>query len=356
MPFCRKTVALWNEATTTVPGWPATRLTPPPDRHSWPDELRGVILGLLFIALPLIGIAGMGYMLRKRLSQDTLNPVFMSAVLLALPYSHYAFSRAETWHLSYGIFPLLIGTMTLPVAASPNSRLVLAGALLAATLFVTAPYQRSYQYLLARDDWQTISVGTDILRVDGETACEVALLGMLADRYAPNGDSFVATPLWPGAYALLERKSPVVGIYTPFGLTEAYQRAEIARIEAAAPGFVVVTDHALDGREDMRFKNSQPLIEHYFKVNFQSLETFEFGLRGPHQVYVRTAIGRNATSELEKLQPVTKTPNSPGTLQTRNPRCPMLPPTFAQEIARPMCRVGMVGRGCIELIRPPTAH
>src|SRR5262249_51988568 len=155
-----------------------------------------------------------GYMLRKRLSKNTrLDPVFMSAALLALPYSHYAFSRADTWHLSFGIFPLLIGTMLLPVAASPNSRLVLEGALFAISLYVTAPDQRGYQYLVARD-WQTISVGTDILKVDPETACEVALLAMLADRYAPNGDSFVAVPYWPGAYALLERKSPILGIYS----------------------------------------------------------------------------------------------------------------------------------------------
>jgi len=31
MPLWRKTVALWNEATTAVPGWPRTRLTPPPE-------------------------------------------------------------------------------------------------------------------------------------------------------------------------------------------------------------------------------------------------------------------------------------------------------------------------------------
>jgi len=31
LPFWRKTVALWNEAATTIPGWPPTRLAPPPE-------------------------------------------------------------------------------------------------------------------------------------------------------------------------------------------------------------------------------------------------------------------------------------------------------------------------------------
>ena len=89
------------------------------------------------------------------------------------------------------------------------------------------------------------------------TADDIALLRRLAGKYATDGQSFIATPYWPGAYALLERKSPMWEIYALFPRRPGFERAEIARIRIAMPKFAIVIDLPLDGRDELRFPGTR---------------------------------------------------------------------------------------------------
>ena len=100
-------------------------------------------------------------------------------------------------------------------------------------------------------------------------ARDAELLRGLADQYAKNGRSFLATPFWPGAYALLERKAPTWEIYALFPRSPAFEQAEITRLHAADPGFVLVFDFPLDGRDDLRFRNTHPLLNQYIITHFE---------------------------------------------------------------------------------------
>jgi hypothetical protein len=91
----------------------------------------------------------------------------------------------------------------------------------------------------------------------------------LADRYAPAGKSLVVVPFWPGAYALLERKSPMWEIFALFPRPEEFEKAEIERIKASSPGFVFVLDLPLDGRDELRFRNTHPSTYQFILDNFE---------------------------------------------------------------------------------------
>ena len=111
-----------------------------------------------------------------------------------------------------------------------------------------------------------ICIETDIagdkLKVDQEMVTNIEVLTELSDQYAPRNRTFLVIPTWPGAYAALKRKSPMWQIYlsSSFVLPNAsMQQAEIDRIKIANPGFVVIHDFALDGRDDMRFRNTHPI-------------------------------------------------------------------------------------------------
>jgi hypothetical protein len=112
--------------------------------------------------------------------------------------------------------------------------------------------------------------GSDLV-VKPRTAADVDLLRKLADEYAPNGQSFIAMPFWPGAYPLLERKSPMWEIYALFPRTQAFEQAEVERIKTAKPGFALVFDWPLDGRDELRFRNTHPLIYRYILDHFERL-------------------------------------------------------------------------------------
>lgn len=122
---------------------------------------------------------------------------------------------------------------------------------------------------LASKQCVNVDISGKYLQVDPNTASDIALLHQLTDQFAPDGRSFIATPFWPGAYALLERRSPMWEIYALFPRTGAFEKKEIERIKASDPGFAFIFDLPLDGRDELRFKNTHPLIYQFILNNFE---------------------------------------------------------------------------------------
>ena len=60
-------------------------------------------------------------------------------------------------------------------------------------------------------------------------------------------------------------------LYALFPRTPVFERAEISRIKEANPGFALVFDMPLDGRDELRFRNTHPLIHQYILDNFEPL-------------------------------------------------------------------------------------
>jgi hypothetical protein len=104
--------------------------------------------------------------------------------------------------------------------------------------------------------------------VDPGTAGAMKSVAELVESYAPNRREFLVTPFWPGAYAAFRRKSPMWDNYALFPRNDDFQRAEIERIKKADPGFVLVFDYRLDGRDEYLFQNSHPLIDRFIRDNF----------------------------------------------------------------------------------------
>ncbi|MDX2477975.1 MAG: hypothetical protein QNL05_11500, partial [Gammaproteobacteria bacterium] len=98
-----------------------------------------------------------------------------------------------------------------------------------------------------------------------------------------NNKSFVVTPFWPGAYTLLQRKSPVWEIYALFPRSQPFENAEIERIKAAKPGFILIYDRSLDGRDELRFRNTHPLTYQYILDNFNMLSDTP---KPAYQIYI----------------------------------------------------------------------
>ena len=240
--------------------------------------IRGVLIGLFFIGAVVFGVLSIVWVVWQRLHNKQVSPALVAASFLALPYAHYAYSRADINHLAQGVFPLLVGCLVLLSTQSAKIKWPLAFILGAASLWVMYIFHPGGQ---CRDSKQCVMVeitGSN-LRVDRGTASDVKLLRRLAGQYAPEGQSFIAAPFWPGAYALLKRKSPMWEIYPLLPRSQAFQQTEIERIKMAKPGFALILDQPLDGRDDLRFNNTHPIIDHYIIDNFEALAN------SPHPSY-----------------------------------------------------------------------
>jgi hypothetical protein len=269
VPFWESIRFLFEIKATNLPlpvpwPWAVNFVSAPPS-----EAIRQVLVGMFFIGTLVFAVLSLIWVVVHRFTGRNFSPALVAASLLSLPYAHYAYSRADVAHLAMGIFPLLIGCLSL-LAAQPGKikwpmMLILCGA----SLWVAFIYHPGWMSLTAK--YIGVNISGNNLLVDPATANDVELLRSLAERYAPDGQSFVATPFWPGAYALLGRKSPMWEIYALFPRSRAFEQAEIERIEAAKPKFVLIFDYSLDGRDALRFQNTHPWIDQYIINHFEPL-------------------------------------------------------------------------------------
>ncbi|CAN7173096.1 hypothetical protein LJR039_000274 [Pseudorhodoferax sp. LjRoot39] len=231
------------------------------------DATRGALIGIFFIGTLVFGGLSILFVVYRKFVGRPPPPALAASAFIALPYAHYAFSRADVGHLAHGVFPLLVGSLVLLASAPPKIKWPFTLALCGASFWVMHVFHPGWQCLASKQCVEVEIAGKN-LQVDQGTAREIALLRQLEIQFAPNGQAFIATPFWPGAYALLERKSPTWEIYALFSRPEIFEQQEINRIKAAQPGFALILDIPLDGRDELRFKNTHPLTNKYIIDNF----------------------------------------------------------------------------------------
>jgi hypothetical protein len=233
----------------------------------WAKAVANILTGALFIEVLAFGVLSFLWVVWRALRQRPVDPRFVAASVLTLPYAHYAFSRADLVHLGLGIFPFLIGIFLIVAELPRRLQWISAAAITSASLLITMPDHPGWDCRMI-EPCVRMEVGGDRLLVEPLIARFITMLENVTAQYAPNGQNFLVTPLWPGAYSLFKRKSPMWEIYALFPQKEDFEKREIERIKAARPGFVLILDVAVDGRDDRRFPNTHSLIERYVRDNF----------------------------------------------------------------------------------------
>lgn len=241
------------------------------DGLSMAEAGRKVLFSLIF---PLIFISSLGsivWLFYKRDRLKTIPALLVAAPFLTLPYFHHAFSRADIDHLAPSIFPFLIGGLGLLAQFQSRIKALLIAIFSIASFWVMLDAHRGWKYLIS-DSWKPIKISENELWVAPELANTIKTIEEIAIRYAPNNESFVVVPYWPGAYALLQRKSPMWETYILFKRSSSFEMEEIQRIKAAEPKFILIQNKSF-GDSSLLFKNNRPLIYEYIETEFEKIES-----------------------------------------------------------------------------------
>lgn len=232
--------------------------------------VRGLLIGLFFIGTVAFGLLTLAWVIWQKYQNKYVPPQLVATSFLALPYAHFAFSRADLGHLSQGVFPLLLGSLIIISSQPVKVKWSLVIVLCVSSIWVMYIYHPAW-YCHAGKQCVNVDISDNELLVRKSTASDIKLLHDLADQYAPNGQSFIAVPFWPGAYPLLERRSPLWEIYPILPRNEVFEENEIQRLKNENLGFAIIFNLPLDGREDLRFHNTHPLTYQYINKNFKQL-------------------------------------------------------------------------------------
>lgn len=248
--------------------------------------IRNVLVGLFFMALILFPVLSITWVSWQRFHGNKVNSVFAAAIFLSLPYAHFAYSRADINHLAQAIFPLLIGVLVMFATSTAKikwSGIALLSLISIWTMHHYHPGWKCYTRITCKD----VEISGNNLRVNQYTYAEINLLRDLSERYAKDNNNLIVYPYWPGAYALLERKSPVWEIYALFPRPRSFESDEIERIIKADPSFVFIYEKRLDGKEETLFSNTHPLTSQYIRKNYLRLTD---SLKPAHQIYIRSEL------------------------------------------------------------------
>ena len=152
---------------------------------------------MLFIALPAFGLISLVWVFLQRMRGRAVSAAFVAASVLAIPYTHYAYSRPDNYHLAFGILPLLVGCLIIIGFQPRLPQALLALSMGFGSLWTIAPLQLAY-YCERNSKCVRTEISGDYFYIDPQTARDVALLRELAAKSAPNGRLFLAVPFGRG--------------------------------------------------------------------------------------------------------------------------------------------------------------
>ncbi len=236
------------------------------------DAMKDSVKGLFFVLVLAIGILGPIFVCVRQKIGHSMSPALVAGAFLALPYAHFAFSRADIGHLAQGIFPTLVFILMCLGVARRRWRVAGIWTLSLTSLVVVVSQQPGFPCRQPSDCERVVIAERDYLvpKHEGE---QISVLRNLQATYGTNQQPILAVPLMPGAYALLEQRSPLWEIYPLFPRSEEFERAEIERIKRANPSFVLAQNLEFDQTEDLRFQTTHPIVFDHIQENFKLVES-----------------------------------------------------------------------------------
>jgi hypothetical protein len=246
-------------------------------------------VGLTFVLLlvfPALGVLLLTYG-RSRLNDDGRR-ILLAAVAASIPYAHYAFSRADSIHLSLGIFPLMIGTIAAAASLAGMQRLMAGLGLLAASVFIVSYSQPLLSAGVLRTKWMQAPVDGHQLWMRPSEFWPLQFSAASISDPVHGSENFLAVPNMPSLYAIYRVKMPIWEIYSLFHRSAEFEAREIERLESAAPELVIVSDHALDQRPELRYSEMRPRIVAWIAANYDELSGVDRNPGSAHlKVYSR---------------------------------------------------------------------
>jgi len=234
------------------------------------EALRLMLVGLLFVSLAMACVAGIVLLGWFRFKGRELPPLLVGAICLIPGYAHYAFSRADEYHLAIGILPLLMVLLCGLAIAGKRVAVLASAVLVTISLWVTYPRHPVVEECRAQSfvsGCTATMIGSDTLLIRSNIAQMIRVIQKWASETPPDRNLLVL-PLWPGIYPALGAVSPVWELYAVIPRSAAFQRQEIARIREARPGMILVNNIAVDGRPELTYSNTHPLITRYIVENY----------------------------------------------------------------------------------------
>ena len=230
----------------------------------------GRFIGVYFMLLPAFAWSVAVWATIVPWSDVRANAALVAAAAVGSFNLHHAFSRADLHHLSSSMPPVVIGLIAL---AGHGFGWLLIAVLLgpgtAVMILVVHPRAQRYRH---RSEYVRHDVGGSSLWIRQSSADLIDTLGSIAqDRLEPD-DPLLAVPTLAELLPILRRRSAVYDTYCLHPAGEPEQRRMLRSIDEEQVRLALVRDDPVDGREELRFSRTHPLVWSHLNAAFETLE------------------------------------------------------------------------------------
>lgn len=238
-----------------------------PRMLGWLTWALEFLRGSMFVSLLLLPALIVLYLSRRRMTQLSPAQLLLLATAFAgIPYSHYAYSRADLTHLALAIFPLLIALMT--IGSMLNRPLLKSTGLLLISIWALSDFQPVLDRYLKKQQYEPVQIsGHTVFTLPG-TAKRIARANAALERHPEAQQSFLALPDMPSLHAMYQAKMATWEIYSLFARDAAFEQEELKRLGSQPPKMILISNHALDQREEFRYSQFHPMIYAWIKENY----------------------------------------------------------------------------------------
>lgn len=232
--------------------------------------MRRVLLGVLYLALPLFYLCSVASAFRMNAESLKKHALLVACSFIGLVYAHHAFARADLSHMAQAIHPFTLGVCAAVTCFSCPRRKLWIGLTVFAVAGLVGGVQQSpaYQRLVSRVPWLEFDAGKKVF-IPAADARFYNCLRRFADKNLSPHEPLLIAPFTPGLYPILDRPSPLWELYFFFSATAAEQKVAIEQLGAKRVNWALVSDATLDRRDDLRFAATHKSLSGYLRENFQ---------------------------------------------------------------------------------------
>ncbi|RYZ80434.1 MAG: hypothetical protein EOP04_25885, partial [Proteobacteria bacterium] len=192
---------------------------------------RSVLIGLFFLISATFTLSTIWPFFRSKFKTN-VSPLVISCCFLSLPYAHFAFSRADVGHLAQGVFPTLLALLVVIGNFKGPLKAILVSIILVSSAWVMAAFHPASVCYVSKD-CRLATLGNEEILMENNSATEVSVVQKFAEIHAKSGQNLMFAPYWPGAYALLDQRSPTWEIYALFPRPADFESKEIDRMKSS---------------------------------------------------------------------------------------------------------------------------
>ncbi len=272
--FERRVRAVLARGTSNLPlsvPWPWRPAPVAVDRLEWAGwRFIARFIGLYFVLLPAFSWSVVVWAVLASWPQIQADSALVAAAAVGAFSLHHAFSRADLHHLSQSISPVVIGLIAL--AGHGLGWLAVAPILgLGAALMILAVHPRIERYR-HRGAYVRHDVGGSSLWIRRTSAELIDSLSRVAEERLDASDSLLMVPTLAELLPILRRRSAVYDTYCLYPASERDEQRMLRSIDEERVRLAFVSDEAVDGREELRFSRTHPLVWAKLEAEFEHLE------------------------------------------------------------------------------------